>query len=159
MPCRLLIGVAIMLLGPAAFGAEWDSRLEDVAQRTDVAAVRSLMIQHADVNGVEADRSTALHWAVVHDNLELTNQMLDVWVEFDDNPGPVVLAGDWQRRLSPCGRDDPPTNVSIAGMSGLSVGAIAADANQPRACWIWMVSDNLWLVTENALTVAKGFLR
>lgn len=159
MPCRLLIGVAIMLLGPAAFGAEWDSRLEDVAQRTDVAAVRSLMIQHADVNGVEADRSTALHWAVVHDNLELTNQMLDVWVEFDDNPGPVVLAGDWQRPLSPCGRDDPPTNVSIAGMSGLSVGAIAADANQPRACWIWMVSDNLWLVTENALTVAKGFLR
>ena len=53
--------------------------------------------------------------------------------------------------------DDPPTNVSVAGMSGLSVGAIAADPNQPRACWIWMVSDNLRLVAENALAVAKEF--
>src|ERR1019366_1368818 len=38
---------------------------------------RSLMNKHADdVNGVQADGSTALHWAVLHDNLELTNQLL-----------------------------------------------------------------------------------
>ena len=34
--------------------------------------------------------------------------------------------------------DEPPTNVGIAGQSGLSVGAIAVDPNQPRACWLWM---------------------
>jgi len=77
MRCRLLIGLAIILLGPAAFGAGRDSRLADAAQRSDVAALRSLMNQHGDVNGVQADGSTALHWAVLHDNIELTNQLLD----------------------------------------------------------------------------------
>ena len=54
--------------------------------------------------------------------------------------------------------DDPPSNVGIAGQSGLSVGAIAADRNNPRACWLWLVSDNLRLAAENALAVAKEIL-
>jgi hypothetical protein len=37
----------------------------------------------------------------------------------------------------------------------LSVGAIAADHNFPRACWLWMVADNLKLAAENALAVAR----
>jgi aspartate-semialdehyde dehydrogenase len=82
-----------------------------------------------------------------------------VWVEFDENPGPVALAEGLSAAGFDVRPDDPPTNVSIAGLSGLSVGAIAADPNQPRACWIWMVSDNLRLSAENALAVAKGFLR
>src|ERR1019366_9828505 len=49
------------------------------------------------------------------------------WVEFDENPGSDALA----EGLAAAGFDvrfgDPPTNVSIAGMSGLSVGAIATD--------------------------------
>ena len=55
--------------------------------------------------------------------------------------------------------EDPPNNVEIAGQSGLSVGAIAADPNQPRACWLWMVADNLRLSAENAVSTARGFLR
>ena len=82
-----------------------------------------------------------------------------VWVEFDENPGPDALAEGLAAAGFDVRPDDPPTNVSIAGMSGLSVGAIAVDPNQPRACWIWMVSDNLRLSAENALAVAKGFLR
>lgn len=82
-----------------------------------------------------------------------------VWVEFDENPGPVALTGGLAAAGFDVRPDDPPTNVSIAGMSGLSVGAIAIDPNHPRACWIWMVSDNLRLAAENALAVAKGFLR
>jgi aspartate-semialdehyde dehydrogenase len=82
-----------------------------------------------------------------------------VWVEFDENPGPVALAEGLSAAGFDVRPDDPPTNVSIAGLSGLSVGAIAADPNQPRAYWIWMVSDNLRLSAENALAVAKGFLR
>jgi aspartate-semialdehyde dehydrogenase len=82
-----------------------------------------------------------------------------VWVEFDENPGSVALAEGLSAAGFDVRPDDPPTNVSIAGLSGLSVGAIAADPNQPRACWIWMVSDNLRLSAENALAVAKGFLR
>ena len=81
------------------------------------------------------------------------------WVEFDENPGPTALAEGLSAAGFDVRPDDPPTNVSIAGMSGLSVGAITVDPNQPRACWMWMVSDNLRLSAENALAVAKGFLR
>ena len=78
-----------------------------------------------------------------------------VWVEFDENPGPAKLA----RALAESGidvrPDDPPSNAGIAGVSGLAVGAIAVDQNQPRACWMWMVADNLRLAAENALAVAR----
>ena len=82
-----------------------------------------------------------------------------LWVEFDEIPDIKTLSEGLAAAGFDVRSDDPPTNVSVAGMSGLSVGAIAADPNQPRACWIWMVSDNLRLVAENALAVAKGFLR
>jgi aspartate-semialdehyde dehydrogenase len=54
--------------------------------------------------------------------------------------------------------EEPPTNVGIAGQSGLAVGAIAPDHNQPRACWLWMVADNLRLAAENAIAVAQEAL-
>jgi len=82
-----------------------------------------------------------------------------IWVEFDEIPNLDLLAEGLGGAGFDVRSDDPPTNVSVAGMSGLSVGAIGADPNQPRACWLWMVSDNLRLVAENALAVAKGFLR
>jgi hypothetical protein len=38
------------------------------------------------------------------------------------------------------------------------VGAIGVDRNQPRACWMWMVADNLRMTVENALAAAKESL-
>jgi len=81
-----------------------------------------------------------------------------IWVEFDENPGAGALA----RGLAEAGvevrSDDPPSNAGIAGQSGLSVGAIADDRNHPRACWLWLVVDNLRLAAENALAVAREAL-
>jgi aspartate-semialdehyde dehydrogenase len=78
-----------------------------------------------------------------------------IWVEFEENPGAEALS----QALSAAGfdvrPDEPPSNAGIAGQSGLSVGAIMADPNQPRACWIWMVADNLRLSVENAIAVAQ----
>ncbi len=51
--------------------------------------------------------------------------------------------------------DEPPSNVGVAGQGGISVGAIAVDRNQPRACWFWLVADNLRLAAENAVAVAQ----
>jgi aspartate-semialdehyde dehydrogenase len=78
-----------------------------------------------------------------------------VWVEFEENPGPKALARALADEGLDVRPDDPPTNVSIAGQTGLSVGAIASDPNQPRAAWFWMVADNLRLAAENALAVAR----
>ena len=80
-----------------------------------------------------------------------------IWVEFEENPGVEALSN----RLASAGfdvrPDEPPTNVGIAGQSGLSIGGITVDPNQARACWLWMVADNLRLTAENALAVAKEY--
>jgi aspartate-semialdehyde dehydrogenase len=78
-----------------------------------------------------------------------------VWVEFEENPGPVALSKALEDSGIDVRSDDPPNNVGIAGHSGISVGAISADRNQARACWLWMTADNLRLAAENAVAVAK----
>jgi aspartate-semialdehyde dehydrogenase len=81
-----------------------------------------------------------------------------VWVEFDERPEPAAIAAS----LAGAGFDvrtgEPPSNAGIAGMGGVSAGAIAADTNHPRACWLWLVSDNLKLAAENAVAVARESL-
>ena len=50
---------------------------------------------------------------------------------------------------------EPPIIAGATGQNGIAVGAVALDRNQPRACWIWVVSDNLRLMAENALAVLR----
>ena len=82
------------------------------------------------------------------------------WVEFEDNPGvaeveAVLAAASIDVRDSGTA---PPTPVGMAGQSGVAVGAVAPDVNDPEACWLWMASDNLRLAAENALLVARQYL-
>lgn len=81
-----------------------------------------------------------------------------VWIEFDENPGVETLSKWLDEAGFDVRPDDPPTNAGIAGQSGLAVGAITPDHNQPRACWLWMVADNLRLASENAIAVAGEIL-
>lgn len=82
-----------------------------------------------------------------------------LWIEFEENPGVKALASALADVGNDAGidvrPDEPPSNAGIAGQSGLSVGAMAVDRNNPRACWMWMVADNLRLAAENAIAVAK----
>jgi aspartate-semialdehyde dehydrogenase len=81
-----------------------------------------------------------------------------VWVEFEDAPNPKEISKSLAAAGIDVRPDDPPTNVGTTGESGLSVGAIGVDRNQPRACWMWMVADNLRMTVENALATAKESL-
>ena len=81
-----------------------------------------------------------------------------VWVEFDEQPGVETIVGILEEGGIDVRPDDPPTNAGIAGQSGLSAGAIAVDNNNARACWFWIVSDNLRLAAENAVAVARELL-
>jgi len=85
---------------------------------------------------------------------------MSVWAEFEENPGKNAIV---QALASPkidlrADDEEPPTNVGVAGQSGITVGTIAADRNHPRAYWFWMVADNLRITAENALEVARAFL-
>jgi ankyrin repeat protein len=68
--------VAPLLLAGGLAGAALDGRLLEAAKNSDKAAIQALLPQHPDVNAADADGSTALHWAVRHDDLETANLLL-----------------------------------------------------------------------------------
>jgi aspartate-semialdehyde dehydrogenase len=128
---------------------------EEAAEPFD--AIEARMERHvasllADYPGIPMPSLRLIQAPVFH------GHSFSVWVEFEQNPGAKAIG----KALAAAGvdvrLDDPPTNVGITGESGLSVGAITQDRNHARACWIWMVADNLRLTVENALAVAKEVL-
>jgi aspartate-semialdehyde dehydrogenase len=46
---------------------------------------------------------------------------------------------------------EPPTNVGLAGQSGVTVGLIEPDRNYPRSLWMWAASDNLRVAADAAV--------
>ena len=82
---------------------------------------------------------------------------VSAWVQFESNPGvealeSSLLAGAIEVRGMEV---EPPNNVGQAGQSGIAVGAIEPDRNDADACWFWLVADNLRLMAENAVAVAR----
>jgi len=56
------------------------------------------------------------------------------------------------------GGQEAPTNVGVAGQSGITVGAIENDRNSSAAVWLWAAVDNLRLTADNAAAVAGQLL-
>src|SRR5262245_16214584 len=87
MFCRSICGAAVALMVSAtAFAIGVDSRLADATRKGDRAAVRTLLQQKVDVNSLAADGTSALHWAVRADDLELAELLI--------RAGANVSAGD-----------------------------------------------------------------
>jgi len=85
---------------------------------------------------------------------------ISVWVEFEENPGMnSIFQALGSSNVDVRTEDhEPPTNVGVAGQGGITVGSISQDRNQPRAWWLWMVTDNLQIVAENAGEVVREYL-
>src|SRR5207249_1563305 len=77
-PALLGVLVALVTLSAvAALGAaERDVRLVEAVKAGDKAAASSLLRQHVNVNASEPDGTTALHWAVRQDDLQLAGQLI-----------------------------------------------------------------------------------
>src|SRR5437879_702316 len=65
----------VMLLSVAGLNAA-STDLPDAARKGNKAAVRSLLQKKADVNAVQSDGATALHWAVRLDDLETAELLI-----------------------------------------------------------------------------------
>jgi uncharacterized protein len=66
----------IPLLFSSAVAGAAKSEVADAAMRGDKQAVRTLIRQKADVNAPQNDGTTALHWAVQANDLELTDLLI-----------------------------------------------------------------------------------
>jgi ankyrin repeat protein len=71
---RIVITLLISLL--AASGAAAQAPVADAVMKRDAAALRALLQKKADVNATQVDGSTALHWAVYHDNLQAADLLI-----------------------------------------------------------------------------------
>ncbi len=95
-----------------------------------------------------------LHTPVFH------NYTFSVWVEFGTRPPVADLAaaleGRWVK-IQPA-EEEPATNTTISGESGVTIVSIDQDRNNAHAVWVWMVADNLRLAAETAVWTAKSVL-
>jgi ankyrin repeat protein len=71
-----ILQTGVLLGALSIFGWASDARIADAAQNGDVALVRSLLSQKADVNATQADGSTVLHWIVRSDDLETADLLI-----------------------------------------------------------------------------------
>ena len=69
-----LLSLCFLLLAAIADAAT--SEIADAAQRGDRATVRAALARKADVNVAQIDGSTALHWAVERDDLEMAELLI-----------------------------------------------------------------------------------
>src|SRR5947209_1312184 len=69
----VLFGLALLI---ATTCMASKSPLADAAEKSDRAAVRALLKQHAEINAAQVDGMTALHWAAYLDDLETAKLLL-----------------------------------------------------------------------------------
>jgi aspartate-semialdehyde dehydrogenase len=83
---------------------------------------------------------------------------ISLWIEFAANVSAVeiveALASAQIEVRGPT--DETPTNVGVAGQSGIISGDIRLDRNNARAAWIWLVCDNLRAVADSAVALVKS---
>ncbi len=138
--------VAFNLL--ARYGSEARDSVEKVEARVERHLATLLSINgHLPMPSLRVIQAPVFH-----------GHSASLWVEFENNPGVEAL----EQALGTAQIDvrgaalDPPNIVGYAGQSGISVGAIAADRNEPRAAWFWIAADNIRVMAENAVGVARS---
>jgi uncharacterized protein len=73
---RITLCFILLLLPGGAAAHAASSDVADAAMRGDRQAVRAAITRKADVNAAQIDGSTALHWAVERDDLDLADQLI-----------------------------------------------------------------------------------
>src|SRR5262249_30339743 len=117
------------------------AEVADAAMRGDRAAVRAALTRKADVNAPQVDGSTALHWAVERDDVEMADVLLEagarVAARTREGVTPLQLAATngsatMLSRLIRSGAD-PNAPLTPAGDTPLMLAARTGKADAIRA--------------------------
>ena len=137
----------------ARYGEEAPDGLEDLELRIE-RHLATLLALPGEGEGAPIPSLRLVQAPVFH------GYTFSAWVEFEENPGVEALESGLATNVIDVrgSESEPPTNVGNAGQGGIAVGGIAADRNEPEACWFWLVADNLRLAAENAVAVAGQLL-
>ena len=83
---------------------------------------------------------------------------ISAWIEFDQMANVQQIAETLETDSSLDVRTtdhEMPTNVGVAGQSGISIGDIRVDRNNSRAVWLWAVADNLRITADQVNDLIK----
>ena len=132
------------------YGAEAVRSLEDV----ESAVERHLATLLSGSANIPFPSLRVVHAPVFH------GYSISLWAEFETRPAVEALNATLATPLVEvrAGDEEAPSNVGATGFSGITVGSIVPDRNSPRACWFWIVADNLRLAADNAAEVARELL-
>ena len=163
---------ALVLGTSTAFAAT--SEVADAAMRRDRDGVRAALTRKADVNAAQVDGTTALHWAVEHDDLEMTDLLLRagarVAARTREGVTPIRLAaingsGRMLDRLLKAGAD-PNSPLTPAGDTALMMAARTGNTEAVRVLVEGGANVNaketwggttplMWAVSEGHLDAAR----
>ncbi len=131
------------------YGSEAPLSLEEIELKIDRHLASLLAASGAPMPSLRLIQAPVFH-----------GYSISVWLEFEENPGmDSIFEALGSSNIDVRTKDhEPPTNVGVAGQSGITVGSIAQDRNQPRAWWFWVVADNLQIVAQNAGEVVREYL-
>jgi ankyrin repeat protein len=165
---------AIGLLVAAGASAAVRSEVVDAAMRGDRATMRTLLEKKADVNVPQVDGTTALHWAVRADDLEMTEMLLKAGARVStanqSGATPMLLAATNANpailKLLIQAGADPNAPISETGDTALMMAARTGKVDAARvlldngakinAKEIWGGTTALmWAVAERHPDVAK----
>lgn len=127
------------------FGAEAKASLLRSCERLERHLVSLLGPRNVPVPSVRV-----VHAPVFH------GYSMQLWVDFESRTAAAQVEGILRESgFDVRGADvDPPSNLSVAGESGISVGEVSADRNRPTAVWMWLAADNLRTTVDTALMIA-----
>ncbi len=122
-----VLGLAF-LTALASLGAvpRGDSPVADAAMRDDVAAVRALLADGADVNTPRGDGMTGLHWAALNGNAEIARLLIGAGADLE-----AATRIGAHTPLHVAGREGSGEIVAVLAEAGANVAAVTGTGAMP----------------------------
>ena len=103
-----------------------DSPVADAAMRDDVAAVRALLADGADVNAPRGDGMTGLHWAALNGNVEIARLLVGAGADLE-----AATRIGAHTPLHVAGREGTGEIVAVLAEAGANVAAVTETGATP----------------------------